>query len=118
MPDGELDVTGRLNKFSTTMVVSTLSASGRGHAPIIACFCWKRTKTSPQRSSSVRRRELAQKTPECRGKQLGGRPKSLDTEKRKMAGQLYREGNHTVQEICRLVGVSKPTLYSYVRQSA
>ncbi len=48
----------------------------------------------------------------------GGRPKSLDTEKRKMAVKLYREGNHTVQEICRLVGVSKPTLYSYVREIA
>ena len=41
---------------------------------------------------------------------------SLDTEKRKIAVKLYPEGNHTVPEICRLVGVSKPTLYSYVHQ--
>jgi DNA invertase Pin-like site-specific DNA recombinase len=40
----------------------------------------------------------------------GGRPKSLDTEKRKMAVKWYRNRNHTVLEICRLVGVSKPTL--------
>ena len=48
----------------------------------------------------------------------GGRPKSLAIEKRKMAVKLYREGKHSVQNICRLVGVSKPTLYSYVRESA
>ena len=48
----------------------------------------------------------------------GGRPKSLDAEKRQTAVKLYHEGNHSVQEICRLVGVSKPTLYSYIRQSA
>ena len=47
----------------------------------------------------------------------GGRPKSLDTERRQMAVNLYRQGNHSVPEICRLVGVSKPTLYSYVRQA-
>ncbi len=35
-----------------------------------------------------------------------------------MAMKLYWEANHTVQEICGLVGVSKPTLYSYVRESA
>ena len=52
-----------------------------------------------------------------RGRQ-GGRPQSLDAEKRKMVVKLYREGNHTVQEVGRLVGVSKPTLYSHVRQSA
>ena len=73
MPDGKLDVAGRLNKFSNTMFVSALSASDRRHVPIMAClaFCWKRTKTTPRHSCSVRRRELAQKTPECRGKQQG-----------------------------------------------
>ena len=35
-----------------------------------------------------------------------------------MAAKLYREGNHPVQEIFRLIGVSKPTLYSYVREAA
>ena len=47
----------------------------------------------------------------------GSRPKSLDADKRKTAVNLYREGNHSVQEICGLVGVSKPTLYSYIREA-
>ena len=48
----------------------------------------------------------------------GGHPKSLSAEKHKMAVKLYWEANHTVHEICGLVGVSKPTHYSYIRESA
>ncbi len=71
MPDGELDVAARLNQCSKTMVISALSASCRGHVPIITrvALCWKRTETSSQSACSALRRELAQKTPECRGKQ-------------------------------------------------
>src|SRR5918997_3827973 len=44
----------------------------------------------------------------------GGRPKRLSPERRKLAVQLYRERRHTVAEICRLMEISKPTLYGYV----
>ncbi|MGZ8216707.1 recombinase family protein [Methylomagnum sp.] len=46
-----------------------------------------------------------------------GRPKALDPAKRKLAVRLYRERQHTIAEICRLVGVSKPTLYSYLAEA-
>jgi transposase-like protein len=29
----------------------------------------------------------------------------------------YRQRKHTVAEICRTVGISKPTLYAYVREA-
>lgn len=48
---------------------------------------------------------------------LGGRPKALDPERRKLAVRLYRERQHTVGEICRLMGISKPTLYQYVDEA-
>ena len=48
---------------------------------------------------------------------LGGRPKRLDAERRRLAVQLYRERKHTVGEICRLMGISKPTLYGYVGEA-
>ncbi len=32
--------------------------------------------------------------------------------------QLYNERNHTVDEICQMMEISKPTLYSYVREAA
>jgi DNA invertase Pin-like site-specific DNA recombinase len=47
----------------------------------------------------------------------GGRPKRLDAERRRLAVQLYRERQHTVGEICRLMGISKPTLYGYVEEA-
>ena len=45
------------------------------------------------------------------------RRKQLDPEKRRLAVQLYTEKKHTVVEICRLMGISKPTLYSYVAEA-
>jgi DNA invertase Pin-like site-specific DNA recombinase len=47
----------------------------------------------------------------------GGRPKSLDSEKRRHAVALYRGKQHTIAEICRLMGISKPTLYNYLEEA-
>ena len=44
----------------------------------------------------------------------GGRPKSLDANKRALAVQLYEEKKHTVKRICQMMGISKPTLYEYI----
>jgi transposase-like protein len=46
-----------------------------------------------------------------------GRPKLLTPEKRKLAVQLYRAKEHSIAEICRLMGISKPTLYSYLAEA-
>lgn len=48
-----------------------------------------------------------------RGRQ-GGRPKKLNKEKRRLAIDLYKAKKHSIQQICQTVGISKPTLYSYV----
>ncbi|WP_218081719.1 recombinase family protein [Anthocerotibacter panamensis] len=53
----------------------------------------------------------------ARGRQ-GGRPKALDPEKRKLAIRLYQEQKYTVQEICRMMQISKPTLYKYLDEQA
>jgi DNA invertase Pin-like site-specific DNA recombinase len=47
----------------------------------------------------------------------GGRPRKLDAEKRAVALDLYHQKKHGIDEICRTVGISKPTLYAYVRQA-
>jgi DNA invertase Pin-like site-specific DNA recombinase len=44
----------------------------------------------------------------------GGRPKTLDADKRALAVQLYEGKKHTVKQICKMMGISKPTLYKYV----
>ena len=47
----------------------------------------------------------------------GGRPKMLEPAKRRLAAQLYAERKHTIVEICRMMGSSKPTLYNYVAEA-
>ncbi len=49
---------------------------------------------------------------------LGGRPRALDEQKIKVALKLYEDRQHTLQEICKIIGVSKPTLYNYVHRSS
>ncbi|MFD3000404.1 recombinase family protein [Pontibacter toksunensis] len=46
---------------------------------------------------------------------VGGRPKKMNQEKRKLTVRLYNEKQHSVDEICQMMGISKPTLYSYVK---
>ena len=48
---------------------------------------------------------------------LGGRPKSLNNDKKQVVIDLYNERKLTVKKICEMMGISKPTLYSYVRDS-
>ncbi|MBB61624.1 recombinase family protein [Stutzerimonas balearica] len=45
---------------------------------------------------------------------MGGRPKRLDPAKLALALKLHRERNHTVEEICTMMGISKSTLYNYL----
>ena len=44
----------------------------------------------------------------------GGRPKALTLHQQALAVKLYDEKQHTVAQICRLLGISKPTLYKYL----
>ncbi len=47
----------------------------------------------------------------------GGRRKKLDNRKRALAVDLYSQKKHTISEICEMVGITKPTLYAYVREA-
>jgi DNA invertase Pin-like site-specific DNA recombinase len=50
----------------------------------------------------------------ARGK-LGGRPKSLNISKIKRAKRLYADETLSIAEICSTLGVSKATLYRYLK---
>jgi predicted DNA-binding transcriptional regulator AlpA len=43
-----------------------------------------------------------------------GRPKALNENKQQRAVSLYNEGVLPIKEICQMMGISKPTLYTYV----
>jgi DNA invertase Pin-like site-specific DNA recombinase len=44
----------------------------------------------------------------------GGRPKALNKDKQALAVKLYDDKKHTVDQICEMMGISKPTLYKYI----
>lgn len=45
---------------------------------------------------------------------MGGRPQRLDPIKRALVLKLHHERNHTIEEICNMMGISKSTLYNYL----
>ena len=45
----------------------------------------------------------------------GGRPPRLNKDKRELAIRLYNERQVPIARICAMMGISKPTLYAYVR---
>ena len=47
---------------------------------------------------------------------MGGRPKAFDTKKVALLYQLYDEKQHSIQELCDLLGIVKSTLYAYLTQ--
>ncbi len=46
----------------------------------------------------------------------GGRPKVLNEQQRKLVVRLYNERKNTTKEICEMMKISRPTLYSYIRR--
>ena len=43
-------------------------------------------------------------------------PKALDARKTELAYRLYDEKKYAIKEMCQMLGISKPTLYAYLRQ--
>lgn len=46
----------------------------------------------------------------------GGRPPKLTEKQQQFAVKLYKEGKHSIREVCQIMGISKPTLYGYVKR--
>jgi DNA invertase Pin-like site-specific DNA recombinase len=59
------------------------------------------------------RTQAGLKAARARGR-LGGRPKALSREKQALAVKLYDQQEHSVDEVCEMMGISKPTLYKYI----
>jgi DNA invertase Pin-like site-specific DNA recombinase len=56
------------------------------------------------------------KAARARGRK-GGRPKRLNLQQRSLAVDLFRQKKHSIHEICSTLGITKPTLYAYVREA-
>ncbi len=51
----------------------------------------------------------------ARGRQ-DGRPEKLNDEQKELVKTLYANKRHSIQSICKMVGVGKTTLYKYINQ--
>ena len=47
----------------------------------------------------------------------GGRPQALSSDKAKMAVSLYSEKKHPISSICKILNITKPTLYKYLKST-
>ena len=62
----------------------------------------------------IRERTLAGlESARARGRQ-GGRPRALDQNRARLARRLKDEGEHSVEQICTMLGVGRSTLYRYL----
>lgn len=52
-----------------------------------------------------------------RGRQ-GGRPRSLESKRVAMAQSLYDDRNNSIRDICKTLGISRATLYRYIKPRA
>ena len=82
-----------------------------------------RSHPLPVKRSVSRRRYERERTQaglqaaRARGRK-GGRRKRLDPEQRAHAVELYQSRQHTVKQICGLMGISRATLYAYVQEAS
>ena len=67
-----------------------------------------------ERQLIVERTQAGLSAARARGR-LGGRPKILGADKKQVVIDLYNERKLPVKKICEMMGISKPTLYNYVR---
>ena len=92
-------------------VLDTTSTSGKLTFHIFAALAEFEKQLIQERT------QAGLKAARARGR-LGGRPKALKPGRQQRAVQLYHAKELTVKEICEMMGISKPTLYAYVREAA
>jgi DNA invertase Pin-like site-specific DNA recombinase len=91
-------------------VIDTTSPSGKVTFHIFAALA------DFERQLIQERTQAGLRAARVRGR-VGGRPKVVAPGKRQRAVQLSQAKQLTVKEICEMMGISKTTLYAYVRQA-
>ena len=133
-----------LVRAGDTLVVWHLDRLGRSITDLIAWVNWLEQEGAGLRSlqealdttstggkltchmfaalAAFERQLILERTPagrqaaRARGR-VGGRPKALTASQQTRAVALYQKKRLAVQEICTMMGISKPTLYANVRQA-
>jgi DNA invertase Pin-like site-specific DNA recombinase len=93
---------------SVTEAIDTTTSSGKLIFHIFAALA------EFERSLIRERTKAGLKAARARGRQ-GGRPRSLDADKQKMAQALRADTSQSVAAICQTLGISKATFYKYTK---
>lgn len=67
-----------------------------------------------ERNLIQERTQAGLKAARARGR-IGGRRPLLDSTKISLLKKLYNEKEHSIEELCALIGISKPCLYRYLK---
>lgn len=93
---------------SLTEKIDTTTITGQFMLTVMAGFAQMEADLNSER------RKAGMEAARARGR-MGGRPK-VDGDKIKEAMILYRSKEYTVKQITKLTGISKATLYKYLRE--
>jgi len=90
--------------------IDTTSASGKLIFHIFAALA------EFERNLIRERTQAGLEAARARGRK-GGRPKALNGDRRMLAVRLYDGKEHSVGHICKLMSISRPTLYKYIEEA-
>ena len=68
-----------------------------------------------QRNIVRARAQVGLQAARARGRK-GGRPKALDAQQTELLYTLYDQKQYTIKELCQIMRISKPTLYTYLKE--
>jgi DNA invertase Pin-like site-specific DNA recombinase len=103
---GELEA-GRIGFQSVTESIDTTTPSGKPVFHIIGALAKFERNLIRERTYAGRAAARAQGW-------RGDRRKKLGDKQRAVAVDQYRQEKHTIDEMCKAVGISRPTLYKLV----
>ena len=85
------------------------------HSPMGKCMYYVASAFAEmERDILIERTQAGLLAARARGRK-GGRPKALNTPKKiAIAQSLYDDKNHTIDEICKTLNISRATLYRYI----
>ncbi len=96
---------------SLTESIDTTSPGGKFYFHIFAALA------EFERNIIIDRTKAGLAAARARGK-LGGRPKKLSKDQRQNIIDLYQGKQHSIRQICDMHGISKTTLYAYVKMTS
>ncbi|TFB12102.1 recombinase family protein [Candidatus Marinimicrobia bacterium MT.SAG.3] len=94
---------------SLTENIDTVSSSGKLIFHIFGALA------EFERNIISERTKAGLKAARARGRQ-GGRPRSIDDRTIEMAKRLINEGSNSISEICQNLGISRASLYRYLKE--